>query len=98
MQKKKNSEKLLSRCPFFFRLEALFSNHSSIKPPVRYDSRFSNEDTARTVEGLLIVIGEDSGGPRENRQMGEESSWVSCEKEEESERKERRGTNWNGAN
>ena len=40
-------------------------------------------------QGLLMVIGGDSGGRQENRGGVKEIGWISCEEEEDKERKGR---------
>ncbi|RPA95646.1 hypothetical protein L873DRAFT_1845858 [Choiromyces venosus 120613-1] len=59
---KKNTlriEKLLSQCLFFFRLEAIFGDRLSIRPPIHYDSSVSKEEAVAAVEGLLTAIGQE---------------------------------------
>ncbi|RPA97783.1 hypothetical protein L873DRAFT_1790709 [Choiromyces venosus 120613-1] len=54
--KKTLREKLLSRCPFFFHLEAIFGNRPNIHPPARHDSGGSPTEAALAVEKLLNVM------------------------------------------
>ncbi|KAG0126310.1 hypothetical protein HOY82DRAFT_542698 [Tuber indicum] len=73
--KKTLREKILSRCPFFFRLEAIFGNHPNIRPPAHYNSGSNLEEAASAVKRLLDVIG--SG--REDEDIEEEENEVGCE-------------------
>ncbi|KAG0642609.1 hypothetical protein HOY80DRAFT_1104414 [Tuber brumale] len=54
--KKSLQEKLLSRCPLFFRLEAIFGDHSNVRPPVQFNSSFNIREASSAVEKLLEAM------------------------------------------
>jgi len=54
--RKINLDKLLSRCPYFFRLERILGDRPNVRPPVSYDSGHNASDTAATIEQLLVAM------------------------------------------
>ena len=48
-------EKLLLRCPYFFRLENILGDRPDVRPPAIYDSD-SREGETTGVEGLLSAM------------------------------------------
>jgi len=73
LEKKRNLDKVLSRCSYFFRLEAIFGDRPNIRPPAVFDSGLSPQDTAQAAERLIAVMG---GGGRIEAQRGEEESII----------------------
>ncbi|RPA93803.1 hypothetical protein L873DRAFT_1846983 [Choiromyces venosus 120613-1] len=80
--KKTLREKLLSRCPYFFRLEAIFGNCPNIRPLAQYDSDLCSSEATAAVERLLSIMGNTIGDEqdlqeRNNNSEGEEGlrSW-----------------------
>ncbi|KAG0644283.1 hypothetical protein HOY80DRAFT_997044 [Tuber brumale] len=70
------SEKLLSRCPFFFRLEDPFGNHPNIYPPAQYDSGSNPKEAELAVKQLLTAM--DCSSTEEEREKvreEEEGFW-----------------------
>ncbi|PUU75742.1 hypothetical protein B9Z19DRAFT_1130802 [Tuber borchii] len=99
-------DKLLSRCPYFFRLERILGDRPNVRPPVSYDSGHDANDTAATIEQLLIAISNDNPEEEEEGQLplvgqegiggevegeGENGASISREGEEQEREKEWQG-------
>ncbi|RPA93433.1 hypothetical protein L873DRAFT_61124 [Choiromyces venosus 120613-1] len=56
MGKKIKTDKLLSRCPYFFRLESILGDRPNVHPPILYDSSQNTHETTAAVEQLLRAI------------------------------------------
>ena len=54
---KKKLDKLLSRWPYFFRLEGIFGDRPNIRPPAVFDSGISPQETTQAAERLIAVMG-----------------------------------------
>ena len=78
-------EKLLLRCPYFFRLENILGDRPDVRPPAIYDSGTGESETTG-VEGLLraMVTPASAGETRESPN------------EEEANREEEVGEKWEG--
>jgi len=62
---KKDLDKPLSQCPFFFRPESPLRNRPNIRPLGVFHSELSPQDTAQAAERLIAVMGGASGIDRE---------------------------------
>jgi len=50
-------EKLLSGCPYVFRLDAILGDHPNVNPPVIFDSGLSQQDSVGTTQQLIRAMG-----------------------------------------
>ncbi|RPA88724.1 hypothetical protein L873DRAFT_1849621 [Choiromyces venosus 120613-1] len=64
-------DKLLSRCPYFFRLERILGDRPNVWPPILFDSGANVHETAVAVEQLLGALGNDNHHyvPEQDRQQ-----------------------------
>ncbi|KAG0137000.1 hypothetical protein HOY82DRAFT_598020 [Tuber indicum] len=60
--------KLLSRCPYFFRLERILGDRPNVRPPITYDSGTGSVDTAATIEQLVAAMCNDN--PEDSEEAG----------------------------
>ncbi|KAG0642620.1 hypothetical protein HOY80DRAFT_1103785 [Tuber brumale] len=54
--KKSLQEKLLSQCPLFFHLNAIFGDHPNVRPLVQFDFSFNIREASSAVEKLLEAM------------------------------------------
>lgn len=90
---KKKKEKLLSKCPYFFRLEAIFGNRPNIHPPAILDSGLNPNDALAAVEKIITEIdggGEINEGEKEENRKDIEGEWRKERIEEDERNGERR--------
>lgn len=79
-----NTDKLLSRCPYFFRLERILGDRPNVRPPILFDSGSSIQDTTSTVEQLLSSLEghHEHIGDERNHEQGERGGFHEHREEE----------------
>jgi len=67
--------KLLSVCPFFFRLDAIWGNRPDIRPPVMFDSGADNSALHRTLDVAIWRAGGRAPPSRSSAPLGRRRSY-----------------------
>ncbi|KAG0138657.1 hypothetical protein HOY82DRAFT_534429 [Tuber indicum] len=91
--KKTLREKLLSRCGFFFRLDAIFGERPNVRPPALFDSGIGERATVSAIAKLIDVMNdneeddlrrvvEDNPQGREEEIQSWSKDWIGMEERE----------------